>query len=105
MDPSYPVAYTMFLEYVIMKRDDARRRTLEETLIISDPKIMVGKPVIKGTRITVEHILTELANGLTVEQILTEYPHLTRQGIEAALRFAAESVRVDFVHPIDKVSA
>ena len=72
---------------------------MEETMIISDPKIMVGKPVIKGTRITVEHILTELANGLTVEQILTEYPHLTRQDIQAALRFAAESVRMDFVHP------
>ncbi len=78
---------------------------MEETLIISDPKIMVGKPIIKGTRITVEHILEELANGLTIEQILAEYPHLTREGIQAALRFAAESVRIDFVHPIDKASA
>ncbi len=95
----------MLAKYIIMKRDDARRRTVEETMIISDPKIMVGKPVIKGTRITVEHILTELANGLTVEQILTEYPHLTRQDIQAALQFAAESVRMDFVHPIDKASA
>ncbi len=73
---------------------------MEETLIVSDPKIMVGKPVIKGTRITVEHILEELANGLTIEQILAEYPRLTRQDVQAALRFAAESVRVDFVHPI-----
>jgi uncharacterized protein (DUF433 family) len=78
---------------------------MEETLIVSDPKIMVGKPVIKGTRITVEHILEELANGLTIEQILVEYPHLTRQGVQAALRFAAESVRVDFVHPTDRASA
>ncbi len=78
---------------------------MEETLIVSDPKIMVGKPVIKGTRITVEHILEELANGLTIEQILAEYPRLTRQDVQAALRFAAESVRVDFVHPIDRASA
>lgn len=78
---------------------------MEEPLIVSDPKIMVGKPVIKGTRITVEHILEELANGLTIEQILAEYPRLTRQDVQAALRFAAESVRVDFVHPIDQASA
>ena len=61
-----------------------------DTLIISDPRIMVGKPVIKGTRITVEHILTELANSLTVKQILIEYPYLTRQDVQATLRFAAK---------------
>jgi uncharacterized protein (DUF433 family) len=66
---------------------------MEEPLIVSDPKVMLGKPIVKGTRITVEHILNEIANGLTVEQILTEYPHLTHQGVIAALRFAAESVR------------
>jgi uncharacterized protein (DUF433 family) len=65
---------------------------MEDPLIISDPKVMVGKPVIKGTRITVEHILDEIANGLTIEQILVEYPHLTRQEVVAALYFArAES--------------
>ncbi|MGH2508854.1 MAG: DUF433 domain-containing protein, partial [Ktedonobacteraceae bacterium] len=57
-----------------------------------------GKPIIKGTRITVEHILNEIANGLTVEQILIEYPHLTCQGVITALRFAAESVRTDAVY-------
>ena len=62
---------------------------MEEPLIISDPRVMVGKPIIRGTRITVEHILNEIANGLSVEQILAEYPHLTRQGVIAALRFAA----------------
>lgn len=63
---------------------------LEEPLIISDPRIMVGKPVIKGTRITVELILNKLAAGRTVEQILEDYPHLTREGIRAALKFAAK---------------
>jgi len=45
---------------------------------------MVGKPVIRGTRITVELILNKLAAGQTVEQILEDYPHLTREGIRAA---------------------
>ncbi len=78
---------------------------MEEPLIVSDPKVMVGKPIIKGTRITVEHVLNEIANGLTIDQILIEYPHLTRQGVIAALRFAAESVRTDVVYPLDKASA
>ena len=72
---------------------------MEESLIESNPKIMVGKPVIRGTRITVELILDKLAAGETVEQILEDYPHLTREGIRAALEFAAESVRFDHVTP------
>ena len=75
---------------------------MEEPLIISDPRIMVGKPVIKGTRITVELILNKLAAGRTVEQILEDYPHLTREGIRAALEFAAKSARHVRVYPIDK---
>ena len=62
---------------------------MEESLIESNPKIMVGKPVIRGTRITVELILDKLAAGETVEQILEDYPHLTREGIRAASEFAA----------------
>ena len=72
---------------------------MEESLIESNPKIMVGKPVIRGTRITVELILDKLAAGETVEQILDDYPHLTREGIRAALEFAAKSVRFDHVTP------
>lgn len=78
---------------------------MEDTLIVSDPAVMVGKPVIKGTRITVEHILREIANGLTIDQILIEYPHLTREGIVAALHFAAESMRTETVYPFDQASA
>ena len=62
---------------------------MEEPLIISDPNIMVGKPVIRGTRITVELILRKLAAGQTIDQILEDYPHLSRSGIKAALEFAA----------------
>lgn len=75
---------------------------MEEPLIISDPAIMVGKPVIKGTRITVELILNKLAAGQTVEQILEDYPHLTGEGVRAALEFAAKSARSVRVYPIDK---
>ena len=56
-------------------------------LIVSDPAVMMGKPVIKGTRITVELILEKLASGETIEQVLEAYPHLTREGIQAALSF------------------
>jgi uncharacterized protein (DUF433 family) len=56
-------------------------------LIISDPNIMMGKPVIKGTRMTVELIIEKLAAGETSDQILEAYPRLTQQSIQAALGF------------------
>ncbi|MGQ9645413.1 MAG: DUF433 domain-containing protein [Thermodesulfobacteriota bacterium] len=68
-------------------------------LIVSDPAVMMGKPVIKGTRITVELILEKLAAGESIEQILQAYPHLTREGIQAALSFAAETSRSGVVYP------
>lgn len=71
-----------------------------EPMITSDPKVMLGKPVIKGTRITVEHILEEMAAGQTIDELLDAYPHLTREGIQAALTFAAESVRHERVFSI-----
>jgi uncharacterized protein (DUF433 family) len=55
--------------------------------IIIDPKIMVGKPVIKGTRITVQQILGLLAQGATTEEILKEYPHILKEDIYACLLF------------------
>jgi uncharacterized protein (DUF433 family) len=58
--------------------------------IDSNPEILVGKPVIKGTRISVGLILEWLANGWTFEQLLESYPHITRDDIQAALAFAAE---------------
>jgi uncharacterized protein (DUF433 family) len=57
--------------------------------IVIDPKIMVGKPIIRGTRITVEHILRELASGTTPEQMLDLYPQLTLEDIRAACAYAA----------------
>ncbi len=55
-----------------------------------DPNIMVGKPVIKGTRITVEQILRKLADQMTVDEILVDHPHLTPDDIYAAAAFAAD---------------
>ncbi len=61
--------------------------------ITSDPKVMLGKPVIKGTRLTVEHILNLLASGVTPEEIVAENAGLSEQDIRACLRFAAQSLR------------
>ncbi len=69
-------------------------------LITSDPKVMMGKPVVAGTRITVELILDKLAAEETVEQILAAHPRLTEKGIRAALAFAAEALRADVVYPL-----
>lgn len=61
--------------------------------ISSDPAVLVGKPVVKGTRISVELILGWLANGWAYEQILASYPHIAREDILAALAFAEEMMR------------
>lgn len=63
---------------------------MDTNLIQSDPAVMMGKPVIAGTRITVELILEKLAAGETVEQILEAHPRLTRESILAALTYAAQ---------------
>ena len=60
-----------------------------EELIISDPEILNGKPIVKGTRISVALILQCIASGMTKEDILRGYPTLTGEGLEAALDFAA----------------
>ncbi len=58
--------------------------------IALDPNVMFGKPVICGTRITVEHLLRKLASGMPVEQILADHPRLTNEDLLAALGFAAD---------------
>ena len=68
----------------------------DSELIVSNPKVMVGKPVIRGTRITVELILEKFAAGQTEEQILHSHPHVTREGIRAALAF---------VYPLEPVAS
>jgi uncharacterized protein (DUF433 family) len=74
---------------------------MPQAMITSDPKIMMGKPTVIGTRITVELILEKLAAGETVDQLLSEHPKLTVQGIRAAMAFAAEVLRGDVVYPVE----
>lgn len=57
-----------------------------------NPDVMLGKPVIKGTRITVELLMRKLANGYSTEDLLKSYPHLTREQILAALEYAADMI-------------
>lgn len=64
----------------------------------------MGKPVIAGTRITVESILDKLAAGETPERILDAHPRLTREGIEAALAYAADVLRSDVIYRTSDVS-
>jgi uncharacterized protein (DUF433 family) len=78
---------------------------MDKQLIISDPNVMMGKPVVAGTRITVELILEKLSAGETEEQILEAHPRLTREGIRAALAFAAEALRADVVYPTAETTA
>jgi len=66
---------------------------MDKNLIQSTPGVMMGKPVIAGTRITVELILEKLAAGETVEQILEAHPRLTRESVSAALAYAAQAIR------------
>jgi uncharacterized protein (DUF433 family) len=73
--------------------------------IVTDPDILVGKPTIKGTRISVELILGWLAQGWTHDQLIENYPHITRDDILAALAFAAELMREEQYALIDKSAA
>ena len=73
-------------------------------LVVSDPGVMMGKPVIAGTRITVELILEKLAAGETVEQVLEAHPRLNEEAVRAALAFAADALRADVIYPLETVS-
>jgi uncharacterized protein (DUF433 family) len=68
--------------------------------IVSEPGVMMGKPVVEGTRITVEAILEDLGGGETIEQIVEAHPRLTREGVLAAVRFGAEVLRADVAYPV-----
>ncbi|MBU4444036.1 MAG: DUF433 domain-containing protein [Candidatus Marinimicrobia bacterium] len=71
-------------------------------IIQSDPLVMMGKPVIAGTRITVELILEKLAAGETIDQIIEAHPRLTKEAVKAALSFAADALHADVVYPLPK---
>jgi len=60
--------------------------------IIADPNIMLGKPIIKGTRITVELILKKLSEGYSLDEVVADYPQLTREDIFATMEYASDVV-------------
>lgn len=72
---------------------------MEKQLIQSDPSVMMGKPVVAGTRITVESILEKMGGGESTEQILAAHPRLTREGVLAAAAFGARALRADVIYP------
>jgi uncharacterized protein (DUF433 family) len=66
--------------------------------ITVDPNVLVGKPIVKGTRISVEFVIDLLARGWTTEQILKEYDHLTPEDIQACLAYASEMLKTERVY-------
>ncbi len=72
---------------------------MDTELIQSNPAVMMGKPVVTGTRITVELILEKLSAGETIDELLEAHPRLTRDAVLAALGFAARSLSADVVYP------
>jgi uncharacterized protein (DUF433 family) len=71
-----------------------------EDRIDINPRVLVGKPVIRGTRIAVEFLVELMAEGWTREQILKNYPQLTGDDIQAALHYAAETLKQERVYPL-----
>ena len=76
-----------------------------QSQIVSDPAIMMGKPEVAGTRITVEQILEKLAAGESIEQIVDAHPRLSREAVLAAIDFAREALRADVIYPLPKRAA
>jgi uncharacterized protein (DUF433 family) len=68
--------------------------------IVSDPGIMLGKPVVRGTRITVESIVERLGAGESIEAIVDAHPRLTREDVLAAIAFTAEALKSVGAYPI-----
>jgi uncharacterized protein (DUF433 family) len=68
--------------------------------IVVDPAILVGKPIIRGTRIAVEHVVGLLAQGWTEEDVLRAYPHVTRDDILACLAYAAQRLTSERIYPL-----
>lgn len=79
--------------------------TMKQLAITVDPTIMMGKPVISGTRITVEAILDKFAAGETLDQLLAAYPRLNREAVFAAFAYAADVLRSDTIYPISDKAA
>jgi uncharacterized protein (DUF433 family) len=95
-------------EFVVRAESVSYTQTLEmrragmhwQDRIIIDPEVLVGKPVIKGTRIAVEFVVGLLAQGWTVDQVLEEYDHLTSDDVLACLAYAADVLQSERVYSV-----
>jgi uncharacterized protein (DUF433 family) len=84
----------------VVGRDKTVTRVNWQDRVVIDPKILVGKPVIKGTRLAVEFIIDLLAQGWNEAEILLNYPVLTHTDIQACLNYASEVLRAEKVYPL-----
>jgi uncharacterized protein (DUF433 family) len=71
-----------------------------QNFIVIDPEIHHGEPCIKGTRVPVAIVVGSIADGMTIEQVIQEYPQLGREAVQAALAYAADVVRQDVLLPL-----
>jgi uncharacterized protein (DUF433 family) len=87
------------IRFIGVIRGERKEKEMEwQDRISVDPKVLVGKPVVKGTRIAVEFVVDLLARGWTTEQILHEYDHLTAEDIQACLAYASEILKSERVY-------
>lgn len=78
-----------------------KHEVVDNQRVTSDPSVLGGKPCIRGTRISVELILEVLASGGTYESVLASYPHLDREDVSAAIRYAAGAMRGNRVWDVE----
>jgi uncharacterized protein (DUF433 family) len=76
----------------------------KEALIVVDPEILVGKPVLRGTRLSVEFVIGLLGQGWSEQEVLAEYPGLTHEHIVACLDYAGKLLREERVYPLPSAS-
>lgn len=88
------------VEWTVHSPKHPRSRLNFEDRIVSDPKVLVGKPVVKGSRLAVEFIIELLAKGWTPAQILENYPQITFEDILACLTYAGKVLSSEKIYPL-----
>jgi uncharacterized protein (DUF433 family) len=78
---------------------------MQTSMITTNSKVLFGKPVVAGTRISVDHILEELAAGRSVEELVDSHPRLTREGVLAAISYARLVLRSEAIYPVGEDQA
>jgi uncharacterized protein (DUF433 family) len=96
---SYTASRQIVFKFKPKNKEDIRMAELMDRITV-DPQIMVGKPVIKGTRITVQLIVQLLANGETEAEILEDYPDLKKEDVKTALLYASECLNREEIIPV-----